>query len=81
MYKVYILKSINFRRYYVGHTADINKRVEDHNAGLTRSTKGYVPWELIYTEDYQTKAEAMRREKQIKSYKGGNAFKKLINKI
>ncbi|MBI2074794.1 MAG: hypothetical protein HYT83_03090 [Candidatus Levybacteria bacterium] len=35
-------------------------------------------WRLIHKEEYSSLAEARRREKQIKSYKGGNAFKKLI---
>jgi putative endonuclease len=78
MYKVYILNSILKNKYYVGHTRDINERIERHNKGLVKSTKNYRPWKIIYTEDFVNKNDAYRREFQIKSYKGGSAFKKLI---
>jgi len=60
-------------------TVDINRRLSDHNRGANRSTKGKGPWTLIYKEAYPDKKTAWCRERQIKSYKGGNAFKKLIN--
>ncbi len=80
MFYVYILKNnTNIRcRYYIGHTKDIEKRVKEHNSKRVRSTKAFVPWKLVYTEIYNTKSEAFKREQQIKSYKSGEAFKKLI---
>ena len=79
MYKVYILKSKNFDRYYIGHTSNLDFRLSRHNAGDVRSTKSYCPWEIVYTEDVENKSLACLRELRIKSYKGGNAFKKLIS--
>ena len=79
MYFVYILKSLIHNRYYTGSTGDLKKRLNYHNSGKVKSTKNYKPWEIIYIENFNTKSEALRREKQIKSYKGGEAFKKLIN--
>ena len=55
------------------------KRLKFHNSGLQRSTKNRIPFKLVHSEKYGTKKEALQREKQIKAYKGGNAFKKLIN--
>ena len=81
MYFVYILKSFNNSKYYVGSTGDINKRLSYHNSGKVRSTKANKPWKIIYFESYNNKAEALRREKKIKSYKGGNAFKLLVENI
>ena len=78
MYKVYILKSLTKNRYYVGHSKDLALRLINHNQGKVRSTKAYTPWVIIYTEDYDTKQLAYAREMQIKSYKGGRAFKALI---
>ncbi len=75
---VYILKSKEFNRYYIGVTTNITERVSRHNQGRNRSTKPYKPWDLIHTEEFDSKTEALKRERQIKSYKGGNAFKKLI---
>jgi len=78
MYKVYVLKSLNRKRYYIGHTSDFSTRLKKHNAGQVRSTKAYAPWTLVYSEDFQTKSEAQKREYEIKSYKSGIKFKQLI---
>ena len=78
MFKVYILKSSNYNRYYIGHSANIEKRLREHNAGKVRSTKAYRPWEIIYFEVKSDKKAAYKREMQIKSFKHGEAFEKLI---
>ena len=79
MYIVYILKSELHDRYYIGHSNDVKKRFERHNKGYVKSTKPFRPWKIIYTEEYSSKSDAYRREMEIKSYKHGEAFKKLIN--
>lgn len=79
MFCVYILKSLVHGRYYIGHTEDITVRLKRHNNGLVKSTKSGKPWRLVYEEKALDKNIAYRRELQIKSYKGGKAFKKLIN--
>ena len=55
MYKVYILCSLLKNRHYVGHTNNIEKRLSAHNSGKTKSNKVYMPWSVIYLEDYDTK--------------------------
>jgi len=60
-------------------TEDVLKRVFDHNGNKNISTKNKGPWELVYSENCIDKKVAWFREKQIKSYKGGEAFRKLIN--
>lgn len=77
-YTVYILKSYKTGRYYIGQTSDVPSRLERHNQGRNKSTKNGQPWKLVYTENCTSRGEAFKREKQIKSYKGGEAFKKLI---
>ncbi|RPI67913.1 MAG: GIY-YIG nuclease family protein [Ignavibacteriales bacterium] len=64
----------------MGSTHDLNNRLSYHNSGKVKSTKAYKPWLIIHSEQYESKSEAIKREKQIKSYKGGNAFKLLIEK-
>lgn len=78
MYTVYILSSLKTKRYYIGHTDSIERRLREHNSGKSTYTKSYIPWEVIYTEEYPTKQAAYAREMQIKSYKGGRAFRALI---
>ena len=78
MFKVYILKNSISGRHYIGSTNDIERRLSEHNRGQTKSTRQEGVWEVIYTEEFENALEAKQREKLIKSYKGGNAFKKLI---
>ncbi|MGD8307718.1 MAG: GIY-YIG nuclease family protein, partial [Ignavibacteria bacterium] len=60
MFFVYILQSKKFNRYYIGHSAALDKRLSEHNRGKVRSTKPYLPWEIVYFEEYPTKSEAYR---------------------
>jgi len=80
VYTVYILESIKFDRYYIGCTKDLSKRLKTHNEEKVRSTKAYCPWKVVYTENYGSKISAYKREKVIKSYKSGEAFKRLLHK-
>jgi putative endonuclease len=80
----YILQSVKFGKYYIGHTHDMEDRLVRHNSGLVRSTKKYLPWVIVYFEIYNTKSEVYRRELEIKRFKGGILFKRLLgqcNKI
>ena len=79
MYQVYILESLKKKIYYIGHAAVAEVRLVDHNNGRVKSTKGYLPWKIVHLEKYETKSEAQTREYEIKSYKSGVKFKKLLN--
>jgi putative endonuclease len=79
MYFVYIIKSLNIKRYYIGSTENVEKRLLSHNSGKVKSTKAYKPWLIVYTERFDIKSDALKREKKIKSYKSGIAFKKLLD--
>jgi putative endonuclease len=80
MFTTYILKNEITGRYYIGSTNDLNRRIVEHNRGQTKSTKQNGKWEVIYREEFILSIQAKQREQKIKSYKGGNAFKNLINK-
>ena len=79
MFYVYILQSEKNSRYYISFTENIVDRFKHHNGGANKSTKPYRPWKLIFQESYTNKKSAWLRERQIKSYKSGNALKKLMN--
>ena len=76
---VYLLQSQTDHKYYIGETRDVSARLLFHNSGRQRSTKNRIPFLLILMEEFETRAEALAREKQIKNWKGGNAFRKLIS--
>jgi len=78
MYYVYILKSESNGKYYIGYTSNLNQRISNHNSGKNVSTKPGIPWKIMYSEKFEDKKLAWLRERQIKSYKGGEAFKKLV---
>lgn len=65
-YYVYILRSLRDNNFYTGHTADLRKRLAQHNRGDVRSTKARRPLVLIYWEAFKTRSEAMKRERKIK---------------
>jgi len=68
MYSVYILYSKSGAKTYVGYTNDIVRRISEHNVTeSTGFTLRYRPWILVRTEDYQTKSEAMVREKPLET--------------
>lgn len=77
MISVYILQSLANNHYYIGHTANLDRRLKEHNCGNTISTRNKGLWVLVYKEEYPSKSEAYQRELKIKSYKGGEAFKRL----
>jgi putative endonuclease len=71
MYTVYVLYSQKYDKIYIGQTEDIERRLIEHNNGLLSTyTKRYQPWEVIYAEEFETRSEAMRREKQLKTSRG-----------
>lgn len=75
---LYILKN-QLQKFYVGITRlDPTVRLKRHNRGDAYSTRLGTPWELIYAEAFDSYINARIREKQIKSWHGGNAFRKLI---
>jgi putative endonuclease len=79
MFSTYILQSLKNNRFYIGHTIDLKQRLNSHNKGKVKSTKNKGPWKIVFSKQFQTKNEANKFELKIKSYKGGKAFKKLIN--
>ena len=66
---VYILESELDSSLYIGHTNNIERRLEEHNEGISRYTKSKRPWKLIYKEAFYTRGEAMRFEKKLKSWR------------
>lgn len=75
---VYILKSAS-GKYYTGSTIDIVERLKRHNAGTGAQTTKNAIWELVCYREFDTLNEARTEEKRVKSFKGGNGFKKIIN--
>jgi putative endonuclease len=80
MFYVYILEitGIENKRFYIGYTSDLKKRISEHLAGNTKTTSGRSP-RLIYYEAYSDKYLALKREKGIKS--SGSVYMGLIKRL
>jgi len=66
MYITYILYSPRVKRFYTGHTEDIERRLEEHNRGKTPFSAKGMPWTLIYSKECSSRTEAIKLEKFIK---------------
>jgi putative endonuclease len=70
LYYTYVIKSVAQHYYYKGHCADLQKRINEHNSGKTSSIRKYIPFVLVYVEEFETRAEAIAREKYFKTGAG-----------
>ena len=70
MFFAYIIRSLKDGKYYYGSTEDLLYRIEYHNKGKVKSTKSRRPFVLHYHEKFETRKEAMLREKFFKSIAG-----------
>ena len=70
MYYVYVLRSLIEERHYVGMSNNLIRRLSEHNEGRNLSTKAYLPWEIVLKEQFETREEARKREKYLKSAAG-----------
>ncbi len=80
MFYVYILKSLKNGRNYTGSTNNLERRLFEHNSGQTKYTSKAGPFELIYKEIYNTKLEASKRERFLKTGKGRKFLKEILGK-
>jgi len=76
---VYLLYSEVKDRFYIGHTNQIEDRLERHNCGEVKSTKAHRPWVMVYVEQFVSRGEAMKREKELKSWKKKSRLERLIS--
>ncbi len=79
MFTVYVLYSKSYDKIYIGFTSDLEQRLLSHNE---LSKKGWTikfrPWQLIHTEVFDHKSDAMKRELQLKTASGRNFIWSLI---
>ena len=78
MYYTYVIRS-KVRNYtYIGQCNNLEKRIKEHNKGKVQSTKPYVPLELKYYEKFETREEAVTKEKYYKTTTGRKLVTQLI---
>lgn len=77
-YTVYILFSKKDDGLYVGHTSNLSKRFKEHASGRVKSTHRRLPLILIHQEVFNTRREATKREKFLKSLYGAKEKRGII---
>ena len=70
MFFVYAISSTKRKYIYVGLTSNLEDRIHRHNSGYERTTKPYLPFNIIYTKTFLTRIEAREYEKYLKTTSG-----------
>jgi len=77
-YFVYILQSERDGSYYIGHTSNLEDRLKRHNEGRSVYTRAKVPWKLVHQEGFDSRSDAMKREREIKAKKVRDYIEHLV---
>ncbi len=78
MHYLYILCSEKSGRYYVGQTQNVKNRLSKHNKGHSEATKNGIPWGLKKVIEFESKSDALKAEKWLKSMKSRRVTKQVI---
>ncbi len=78
VYYLYVLRSLRDERLYTRITADVERRLGEHNAGRVKSTRSRRPLEVVYTETFENRRLATARERYFKTAEGGALKQRLI---
>ncbi len=79
MFYAYVIKSIDHNFVYKGHCENTEARLIQHNSGMTESLRPYIPFKLIYKEEFAIREEAIAREKYFKTSAGRRFLKTVIS--
>jgi putative endonuclease len=78
MFVVYVLRSTEGRM-YIGYSQDVETRIRQHNAAGNRGwTRRFTGWKEIYREEFRTRRQAIKRERELKKMRGTVKYKRLI---
>ena len=74
----YLLQSQLDQSFYIGQTKDLEQRLILHNEGNTKSTMAKRPWKIVYFEVFDTRSEAIQRERFLKKQRNKAFYQRLI---
>lgn len=77
---MYVLYSQSYKKIYIGYTSSLEERFKSHNELAIKGwTIKFRPWEIVHKEIFESKVDAMRRERELKSGKGREWIWQLVN--
>lgn len=74
----YILHSFKTGRFYVGSTNNLSRRLEEHQKGKTKYTRETGPYELVFSQRYESLTEARKIESWLKAQKSSEFLERII---
>ena len=77
-YYVYVLWSIIDKKFYIGYTANLKRRLSQHQDGKNYTTLRMNNPQLIFYEAFSNENDALRREGYFKTTKGKKALKLML---
>ncbi len=77
MYRVYVIQNRE-GKFYIGLSDDVGRRIDQHNVGDSRWTRGKGPWTLLWQSGDMNLADARQLELLLKRQKGGDGFYRMI---
>ncbi len=78
IFYAYILKSLSHDYFYKGHCKNLEQRLKQHNSGQTKSIRPYIPFKIVYFEEFESLSAAIQREKFFKSSAGRRFLKEKL---
>jgi len=81
MFYVYLIQSEVDSSFYVGYTSNLELRLKQHNNGETRYSSRKKPWFLVYSEVFENKTLALKRERFLKKQKNRDFYYQLIKSL
>jgi len=75
---LYILKSLQNNRYYVGSCLNLTNRLDQHNKGYNKSTKLGRPWNIVFSKEFDDIKIARQIEYKLKKLKSRIITEKIV---
>ena len=80
IYRVYVIQN-RAGKFYIGLSDEVERRIEQHNVGVSKWTRGKGPWTLIWQSGDMNLSDARKLELSLKRQKGGDGFYRIIGKV
>jgi putative endonuclease len=77
-YRVYVIQNRE-GKFYIGLSDHVDRRVQQHNIGVSKWTRGKGPWTLIWQSKMMSLSKARKLELLLKRQKGGDGFYRIIS--
>ena len=81
MFYVYLIQSEVDSSFYIGYTSNLELRIKQHNNGESIYSRRKKPWKMVYSEEFENKTFALKRERFLKKQKNKDFYYQLIKTL